>query len=215
MRHFLRLALTPGALPRGVRIRSAVAALVAFPGAAQRLAPADLRAPRRAVLIAAVATTADTYLLCAARAVVQPIGLFACRHAPTLHWTTPRIAGIKARRTRLTRARACRRPGVLPRMCPGLRLFSVRDQHSAHRPPSYAGPALRSHRERRLDVRRRCVQPDAVAEHVRISPETPCARKQRGEQFRGRCALTIRMTRVYNPIHRWFPQGRWPSGRDR
>ena len=33
MRHFLRLALAPGALPGRVRTRSAVAALVAFPGA--------------------------------------------------------------------------------------------------------------------------------------------------------------------------------------
>ena len=40
MRHFLRLALAPGALPSRVRTRSAVAAVVAFPGAAQRLAPA-------------------------------------------------------------------------------------------------------------------------------------------------------------------------------
>ena len=101
MRHFLRLALAPGALPGGVPTRSAVALLVAFTGAAQRLAPADLRALPRAVLVAAVAVAADAHLLRAAPATVQPIALLACPHAPrTQHWTTPRIAGIKARRTR-------------------------------------------------------------------------------------------------------------------
>ena len=82
MRHFLRLALAPGALPGRVRICTAVAALVAYPGTAQRLTPADLRALPRAVLIAAVALAADAHLLGAARAVVQPIGLFAGLHAP-------------------------------------------------------------------------------------------------------------------------------------
>ena len=82
MRHFLRLALAPGALPGGVRTRPVVAALVAPTGTAQRLAPADLRALPRAVLIATVALTADVHLLGTARAVVQPIGLFAGLHAP-------------------------------------------------------------------------------------------------------------------------------------
>ena len=139
MRHFLGLALAPGALPGGVRIRPAVAALVACTGATHRLAPTYPRASPRAILVAAVATPADAHLLGAASAVVQPIALFVCRHAPTLHWTTPRIAGIKARQPRLTRARACRRPGVLPRICPGLRLSGVRDEHSACPAPRTAG----------------------------------------------------------------------------
>ena len=138
MRHFLGLALAPGALPGSVRAGPAIAALVAPTSATHRLAPAHPRASPRAVAVAAVATTANPHLLGAAPAVVQPIALLACRHAPTLHWTTPRIAGIKARRTRLTRARACRRPGVLPRICPGLRLSGVRDEHSAHPAPRTA-----------------------------------------------------------------------------
>jgi hypothetical protein len=101
MRHFLRLALAPSALPGGVPTRPAVAALVAPTGTQQRLAPAYRRAFPRAVPVAAVALTADAHLLRAAPAAVQPIRLLACPHAPrTQHWTTPRIAGIKAGRTR-------------------------------------------------------------------------------------------------------------------
>ena len=178
MRHFLRLALAPSALPGGVRIRPAVAALVAPTGAAQGLAPAQLPALPRAVAVAAVALTADAHLHRAAPAAVQPIGLLACPHAPrTQHWTTPRIAGIKAGRTRPQSARARRRPGVLPGTCPGLRLFGVQTQHSARAAPSYAGPALGSHRERRLNGRRRLVQPHGAARHARIPSETkPLAR---------------------------------------
>ena len=102
MRHFLRLALTPGALPGGVPTRSAVAQLVAFTGAAQRLTPADCRALARAVAVAAIALGADSHLLYAAPATVEPIGLLACLHASRAqHWTKPPIAGIKARQTRL------------------------------------------------------------------------------------------------------------------
>lgn len=102
MRHYLRLALAPGALPGGMQTRSAVVQLVAFTSAAQRLTPADLGALTRAVDVAAVTLAADAHLLCAAPATVQPIRLLACPHAPhTQHWTKPRIAGIKARRTRL------------------------------------------------------------------------------------------------------------------
>ncbi len=99
MRHFLRSALAPGTLLGGVQTRPAVAQLVAFTGAAQRLAPANPRALPGAVLVAAVAVPTDAHLLRAAPAVVQPIGRLACLHLPhTQHWTTPRIAGIKARR---------------------------------------------------------------------------------------------------------------------
>ena len=128
MRHFLRLAFAPDALARGVSTRAAVAVLVALRGAAQRFAPAYPRTFTGAVAVAAVAVAADAHLLRAAPAIVQPIALLACLHAPArAHWTTPRIAGIKAERTRLS-ARACRRPGVLARTCPGLRLFGVRIQ---------------------------------------------------------------------------------------
>ena len=41
---------------------------------------------------------------------------------------------------------------------------------------------------------------------VRIPPETSGLRKQRGKRFLGRCALTLRMTRVYNPIHMARPR---------
>ena len=132
MRHFLRLPRAPRALPRRVATRSAVALLVAGTGAAQRLAPANPRALRRAVLVAAVAVPTDAHLLRAAPATVQPIALLARPHAPrTQRWTTPRNAGIKEAQTRPYAARACRRPGVLPGMCPGLRLSGVRAEHSA------------------------------------------------------------------------------------
>ena len=102
MRHFLRLALTPGTLPGGVQTRPTVAQLVAFTSAAQRLTPADLRALTRAIPVAAVAVAADPHLLYAAPATVEPIRLLPCFHAPRAqHWTKPRIAGIKARQTRL------------------------------------------------------------------------------------------------------------------
>lgn len=101
MRHFLRSARSPGPLPGSVQTRSAVAQLVAFTGAAQRLTPADLGALTRAVQVAAVTVAADPHLLCAAPATVEPIRLLACPHAPRAqHWTTPHSAGIKARRTR-------------------------------------------------------------------------------------------------------------------
>jgi hypothetical protein len=102
MRHFLRLALTPGTLPGGVPTRPAVAQLVAFTGAAQRFTPADLRALTRAIPVAVVTVAADAHLLYAAPATVEPIRRLACFHAPRAqHWTKPRIAGIKARQTRL------------------------------------------------------------------------------------------------------------------
>ena len=101
MRHFLRSARSPGPLPGSVQTRAAVAQLVAFTGAAQRLTPADLGALTRAVQVAAVTVAADPHLLCAAPATVEPIRLLACPHAPRAqHWTTPHSAGIKARRTR-------------------------------------------------------------------------------------------------------------------
>ena len=83
MRHFLRLALAPGALTGGVRTRPAVAALVASTGTQQRLAPAQPRAFPRAVAVAPVAIPADAHLLRTAPAVVQPIGLLACLHVTT------------------------------------------------------------------------------------------------------------------------------------
>lgn len=101
MRHFLCSARSPSPLPGSVQTRSAVAQLVAFTGAAQRLTPADLGALTRAVQVAAVTVAADPHLLCAAPATVEPIRLLACPHAPRAqHWTTPHSAGIKARRTR-------------------------------------------------------------------------------------------------------------------
>jgi hypothetical protein len=105
MRHFLRLARAPSALPSGVRTRPAIAALVASTSTQQRLAPAHRRAFPRAVAVAPVAITADAHLLRTAPAVVQPIGLLACLHAPrTQHWTTPHSAGIKAGRNAPYRA---------------------------------------------------------------------------------------------------------------
>ena len=102
MRHFLRLARAPGALPGSVPTRSAVAQLVALTGAAQRFTPADRRAFTRTVAVAAIALGADPHLLYAASTTVESIRLLACLHASRAqHWTKPPIAGIKARQTRL------------------------------------------------------------------------------------------------------------------
>ena len=132
MRHFLHLALAPRPLARGVPTRSAATSLVALPSTPQRLAPAHRRALRRAVLIAPVTVTADAHLLCAAPAAVEPIGLLACLHTPrTQHWTTPRIAGIKAMQTCLDTREHAEGPGFFRGMCPGLRLSGVRTQDSA------------------------------------------------------------------------------------
>jgi hypothetical protein len=129
MRHFLRVALAQGALTRSVFARAAVALLVAFSGAAQRLAPTNLRALLHAVTVAAITVPADAHLLRTAPAAIQPIGLLACPHAPrTQHWTTPRIAGIKAKGTRLYAREPAEGPGFFPGMCPGLRLSGVRTQ---------------------------------------------------------------------------------------
>lgn len=112
MRHFLRAACAPRALARSMSARPAVALLVALRGAPQRFAPAQPRTLPGAVLVAAITSATDAHLLRTAPATVQPIRLLACSHAPgSQHWTTPRIAGIKTRRTRLYAARACRRPG--------------------------------------------------------------------------------------------------------
>ena len=139
MRHFLRPARAPNALPGSVPQRSTVAQLVACTGAVPRLPPADLGTLTRAVAVATVTVAADPHLLAAARATVKPVGLLACPHDPRAQdWTKPRSDGIKAMRTRL-HARACRRPGVLPGTSPGLRLFGVREQDSARAPPERAG----------------------------------------------------------------------------
>src|SRR5207237_7700486 len=127
MRHFLHLALAPDALARSVSRRAAIALLVALTGTVQRLAPAHPRTLPGTVLIAAVAVPTDAHLLRAAPATVQPIGLLACLHAPrTQHWTTPRIAGIKATRTRPYARQHVEGPGFFPGTCPGLRFFGVR-----------------------------------------------------------------------------------------
>ena len=123
MRHFMCAPLAPGPLARRVSARPAGAELIAFSGAAQRLAPAYPGAGSGAVHVAAVTAAADPHLLPAARAVVQPMRRFAHRHArSTWDWTTPCIAGIKAMQTTralFQRAPACRRPGVLSRNVPG------------------------------------------------------------------------------------------------
>jgi hypothetical protein len=146
MRHFLRLALAPSPLARGVPTRPAATSLVALPSAPQRLAPAHRRTLPRAVPVASVAVTADAHLLCAAPAAVEPIGLLACLHTPrTQHWTTPRNAGIKAMQTCLDAREHAEGPGFFLGMCPGLRLSGVRTQDSAGRPSMYAGHAHRLH----------------------------------------------------------------------
>lgn len=124
MRHFLCLARAPGALMRGVPTRSAVAQLIALTGTVQRLAPAPPRTPTGTVEIATVAVAADAHLLRAASAAVESIGLLACPHAPRYAaLDKPRIAGIKAKRTRPYAREHAEGPGFFPGMYPGLRFF--------------------------------------------------------------------------------------------
>ena len=100
MRHFLLLTPAPDALTRSVVQRSAVALLVSRRGAAPAFAPANLRAAFRAVTVTTVAGPTDAHLRGTTPAAIQPIALFAGPHEPhPWHWTTPRIAGIKALQT--------------------------------------------------------------------------------------------------------------------
>ena len=127
MRHFLLLNPAPGALARRVFQRPAVALLVSFRGTAAGFAPANLRTTFSTVAIAAVSGPADAYLLGTTPTAIQPIALFAGPHEPRpWHWTTPRIAGIKAMQTCPYKRVTAEGPGFFPGMCPGLRLFGVR-----------------------------------------------------------------------------------------
>ena len=127
MRHFLLLTPAPSALARSVFQRSAVALLVALRGAAPAFAPANLRAAFSAITVTTVAAPADAHLLGTSPAAIQPIALLVCPHQPhPWHWTTPRIAGIKALQTCLYKRVTAEGPGFFPGMCPGLRLFGVR-----------------------------------------------------------------------------------------
>ena len=139
MRHFLRSAFAPGALPGRMEQCTAEARLEANAGAVYRLAPADRRAVTRAVLVAAVTVGANAHLRGAPPATIESIRLPACPHAPhALHWTKPRNTGINARQPRSMRARNGR-PGVLPRIGPGLRLSGVCKQDTAGAPPTGGG----------------------------------------------------------------------------
>jgi hypothetical protein len=127
MRHFLLLTPAPGALARRVFQRPTVALLVSPGGAATRFAPAILCTTLSAITVATVAAPTDANLLGTTPAAIQPIALFADPHEPRpWHWTTPRIAGIKALQTCPYKRVTAEGPGFFPGMCPGLRLFGVR-----------------------------------------------------------------------------------------
>ena len=127
MRHFLLLTPAPGALTRGVFQRSTVALLVSLRGAAPAFAPANLRAAFSTITVTTVATPADAHLPGATPAAIQPVALLVCLHQPhPWHWTTPRIAGIKALQTCLYKRVTAEGPEFFPGICPGLRLFGVR-----------------------------------------------------------------------------------------
>lgn len=127
MRHFLYLTPVPGALTRSVFQRPAVALLVSLRGPAPAFAPANLRAAFSAVTVTTVAAPADAHLLGTTPTAIQPIALFAYPHEPRpWHWTTPRIAGIKALQTCPYKRVTAEGPGFFLGMCPGLRLFGVR-----------------------------------------------------------------------------------------
>jgi len=181
MRHFLRSARSPGPLPGSVQTRSAVAQLVAFTGAAQRLTPADLGALTRAVQVAAVTVAADPHLLGAAPATVEPIRLLACPHAPRAqHWTTPHSAGIKARRTRPYAREHVAGPGFFQERARAFAYSASGNRIARERPLRAWGHPHRSHRDRSLDVRLRLIQSDDIAQHAQIKLETKIrARKAR------------------------------------
>lgn len=116
MRHFLTLAGAPLVLAGGVSTGSAIRSLVVRRGTLQRFVPTDRCAPSSAVHIAPVALAADVYLQAAALAVVQPRRMVRGPHArSSWHWTTPGIAGIKARRERSPRSRSAEGPGFSPK----------------------------------------------------------------------------------------------------
>ena len=116
MRHFFTLAGAPLALAGGVSTGAAIRSLVVCPGTLQRFAPTNRCAPSSAVHIAPVALAADQYLQAAALAVVQPRRMVRGPHARSnWHWTTPDIAGIKAKRERSPRSRSAEGPGFSPK----------------------------------------------------------------------------------------------------
>lgn len=181
MRHFLRLARAPSALPGGVPRRSAVAQLEAFTGAVQRLTPADLGARTSAVSVAAVTVAADPHLLDAAPATVKPIRLLACPHRPHAQdWTKPRSDGIKAKRTRLHARERVEGPGFFQERARAF-VYSASGNRIARARPSMPARYPRgSHRDRSLDVRLRLIQSDDSARHAQIKLETTiCTRKAR------------------------------------
>ena len=127
MRHFLLLTPAPGTLARRMFQRATVALLVALGGTAPGFASANLCTTLSAVTVTTVTAPADAHLLGATPTAIQPITLFAYPHEPRpRHWTTLRIAGIKALQTCLYKRVTAEGPGFFPGICPGLRLFGVR-----------------------------------------------------------------------------------------
>ena len=92
MRHFLRSASSPGPLPGSVQTRSAVAQLVAFTGAAQRLTPAH-RAHSPAQYRLPRSQSQQIRTCSAQRPQLYSRYVFARPHVPRAqHWTTPHSA---------------------------------------------------------------------------------------------------------------------------
>jgi hypothetical protein len=161
MRHFLRLARAPGALPGGMPRRSQVAQLVVFTGTAQRLPPADPGAFAGTVLVAPVTVAADPHLLRAAHATVEPIRRWVRPHS------SPRVGLDKAaqqwhkgRANVPLCARACGRPGVPPRIVRAFAYSASGNKDSAKASRYASGDPQGSRDDRSLDIRLRVIQSD-------------------------------------------------------
>ena len=183
MRHFLLLAPAPGALARRVFQRPAIALLVSLRGAAPGFAPANLRTRFSAVTVATVAQPADAYLPGTTPTAIQPIALFDGPHEPcTWHWTTPRIAGIKALQTCLYKRVPAEGPGFFQEFVRAFVYPASRRENSAHALSTYAAPhahiaSLNSTTDNRLF---RC-----AVSHACINPKTFARSHQAMNVFEG------------------------------
>jgi hypothetical protein len=109
----------------------------------------------------------------------------------------------------------CRRPGVLPGTCPGLRLFSVWEtgyrEHAPCGPSAVYESVTPGLQPRWLSAfesirRYRQTRPDQTQ-------EPRCACEKRGEQFWGRLALILNLRRVLNPVYtKISPLTTWAIG---
>ena len=170
MRHFLRSAFPPGALPGRMEQCTAKARLEANAGAVYRLAPADRRAVTRAVLVAAVTVGANAHLRGAPPATIESIRLPACPQCTpraaldkaAQHWHKRKATAFHAREQWKARGSAKNRPGP----------SSIRRLQTGYRGTADRRRPFRSARDRSLSPWLSLIQADDTARHLPIKPET-------------------------------------------